>query len=133
VPEPDLDKARFCWRCGHPVVVREAQFCKDCGAPLAGGRFFARDLGFNPVIAALLSVIPGLGHVYKGSPGRGAIWFFVVMLSYGVNPSLGLILQLVCAANAALKGAIQEDAFARSRHRRHRHSNSRFPYPGEDR
>jgi hypothetical protein len=110
------------------VVVAAAEFCKDCGAPLAGGRFFARNPGFNPVLAALLSVIPGLGHVYKGWPGRGAAWFFGVMFAYSANVSLGLLLHVICASNAALKGAIEGDAFAHMRHarRRHRHRQEEF-------
>jgi hypothetical protein len=99
------------------VVVAGAEFCKDCGAPLAGGRFFARNPGFNPVIAAALSIVPGLGHVYKGRPGRGAGWFFAIFFAYGMNPALGLLLHVICAANAALQGAIQDDAFARGRRR----------------
>jgi hypothetical protein len=127
VPEPDLEKASYCWRCGQPVVVAAAEFCKDCGAPLAGGRFFARNPGFNPVVAALLSVVPGLGHVYKGAPGRGASWFFGVVIAYMMNPSLGLILHVICASNAALKGAIEDDAFRRMRHGRRRRPRAMRP------
>jgi len=129
VPEPEFEKARYCWRCGQPVVVPAAEFCKDCGAPLAGGQFFTRDPGFNPVIAALLSVVPGLGHVYKGRPGRGAAWFFGVIFGYSLAFPLGLILHVICASNAGLKGAIQEDAFRRMRRDRMRHRR-RMP-PGE--
>ena len=97
MPELRLERAQYCWRCGRPVVVAGAEFCKDCGAPLAGGRFFARNPGFNPVIAAALSIVPGLGHVYKGRPGRGAGWFFAIFFAYGMNPALGLLLHVICA------------------------------------
>ncbi len=100
------------------MVVTGAEFCKDCGAPLAGSRFFAKNPGFNPVMAAILSLVPGLGHVYKGRPGRGAVWFFVVSFAYAASPSFGLLMHLICAANAALKGAVDEHAFARIGRRR---------------
>ena len=127
MPESDFEKARYCSRCGQPVVVAEADFCKDCGAPLTGVRVFIRDPGFNPFLAAALSVVPGLGHLYKGSPGRAVMWFFLVTSAYSFNPALGLLLHFVCAANAALKGAIEDDAFSsrvRGRHRRRRHRGS---------
>ncbi len=131
MPEPEFEKARYCWRCGQPVIVTEAKFCKDCGAPLAGGRFFARNPGFNPVMAAILSIIPGLGHVYKGRPARGAMWFFGVTFAYGLNPSLGILMHVICALNAALKGAISDDAFARGRRRRRSH-RAPMPSPGDE-
>jgi hypothetical protein len=113
------EPARFCSRCGQPVVVAGAQFCKECGAPLAGTSIFVRDPGFNPITAALLSIIPGLGHVYKRKPGRGAVWFFAVMFAYGTGLQLGVLLHVICAINAALQGAIAGDG-ARSRGRRGR-------------
>src|SRR5262249_26558466 len=66
VPEFDYERARYCSRCGQPIVVADAQFCKECGAPLAGTRIFVANPGFNPIVAAVLSFIPGLGHLYKG-------------------------------------------------------------------
>lgn len=125
MPESDFEKASYCWRCGLPIVVSNAAFCKDCGAPLGGGRFFARNPGFNPVMAALLSIIPGLGHLYKGRVGAGAMWFFGVMFAYASNPALGLLLHIICASNAALKGAIDEEAMQHLR--RNRRRNRRRP------
>ncbi|MGO9453565.1 MAG: NADH pyrophosphatase zinc ribbon domain-containing protein [Candidatus Binataceae bacterium] len=127
MPESDFEKARYCSRCGQPVVVEEADFCKDCGAPLAGVRIFVSNPGFNPFLAAVLSIIPGLGHLYKGNPGRAVMWFLLVTFTYPLNPGLGLLLHFICAANAALKGAIEDDAFSsrlRPRHRRRRHRGS---------
>jgi hypothetical protein len=110
VPDPRFDQARFCSRCGQPIVVAGAGFCKDCGAPVAGTRIFVRDPGFKPVVAFVLSVIPGLGHVYKGRVMRGAIWFLVVSFAYAIGP-IGLLMHVICAVNAALSGALRDDGF----------------------
>ena len=132
MPEPVFEQARYCWRCGRPVVVTGAQFCKDCGAPLAGGHFFALNPGFNPVFAALLSIIPGLGHIYKGRPVRGVMWLFGVLFAYSLGFSLGLLLHLICASNAALKGALEDDALRRLGRNRRRNRRRR-PAPLEGR
>ncbi len=105
------------------MVVAGAQFCKECGAPLAGTSIFVRDPGFNPITAALLSIIPGLGHIYKREPARGLIWFFAVIFAYATGPQLGVLLHLICAINAAVQGAIAGDG-ARSRRRRRRTRDS---------
>jgi hypothetical protein len=110
------------------VVVSNAAFCKDCGAPLGGGRFFSRNPGFNPVMAALLSVIPGLGHLYKGRVGAGVGWFFGVTFAYTANPALGLLLHVICASNAALKGAIDDEAMNHLRRNRRRRRPMREGY-----
>jgi hypothetical protein len=86
VPDPQLDQPRFCSRCGQPIVVAGAKFCKDCGAPVAATQIFAREPGFNPIVAFVLSVIPGLGQVYKGRVTRGVIWFCAVILAYALGP-----------------------------------------------
>jgi TM2 domain-containing membrane protein YozV len=98
------------------VVVAEATFCKECGAPLTAG-LVNRTQGFNPIVAAALSLIPGLGHLYRGRFGRGVLWFFGVTLAYTMGPTLGLLIHLICAANAALSGTIEENVFSRRRTR----------------
>ena len=102
---------RFCSSCGHPVVVGDARFCKDCGAALGGGLRLKHDLRWNPWIAAVLSFVPGLGQFYKGQHWHAVLWFVGVLLAYGAG-SFGVLLHLVCIANAALAGAIE---FPRSR------------------
>ena len=131
MPETDFEQAHYCWRCGQPVVVTGAQFCKECAAPLADGHFFALNPGFNPVLAAVLSIVPGLGHMYKGRPARGVMWFFGVAFAYSAGLPVGLLLHLICASNAALKGALEDDAFLRLRRNRRRFRRRRSGPFGE--
>jgi hypothetical protein len=126
VADRPLDRAHYCSQCGQPVVVARAHFCKQCGAPLNGPAVIARDLSWRPLIAAALSVIPGLGHVYKGRPIVGALWFIGILMAYHTNQFLGFVLHFVCAGNAALSGAVREDAvFARLGRRRRASSRRR--------
>jgi len=87
------------------VVVGDARFCKNCGAPLAAGLRLKHDLNWNPWIAVALSVIPGLGQFYKGERLYAVLWFAGVMIAHAMGP-VGIVLHLVCAANAGLAGAI---------------------------
>jgi len=109
------------------VVVARAHFCKQCGARLIGPAVLARDLSWRPLIAAALSVIPGLGHVYKGRPWAGALWFIGVLVAYHLNQFLGFPLHFVCAGNAALSGALREDAVFVRLGRRNRVAPRRAP------
>jgi hypothetical protein len=79
----------------------------------------------------VLSNIPGLGHIYKGRPARGLTWFFGVAFAYSVGLPLGLLLHVICASNAALKGALEDDAFMRLRHNRRRNRRRRSGPFGE--
>jgi predicted amidophosphoribosyltransferase len=108
VPEAVLEKPRFCAGCGHPVVVADATFCKECGSPLATAPLrMPRDPGWRPLAAAALSIVPGLGHLYRGYPARATMWFFAVIAGYFTQP-LGYLLHLVCAASAALTEPARE-------------------------
>jgi hypothetical protein len=117
VPDLQFDQPRFCARCGQPIVVAEAKFCKDCGAPVLAPQVFAREPDFNPIVAFVLSVIPGLGQIYKGRVIRGVVWFCAVILAYALGP-LGPILHFVCALNAAIHGTPRHQRIAASRARR---------------
>ncbi|HUY19735.1 MAG TPA: zinc ribbon domain-containing protein [Candidatus Binataceae bacterium] len=120
-------RARFCSRCGQPVVVANARFCKECGAPLAGSPMLMRDLTWQPLLAAALSLLPGLGHLYRHRPLAALAWFVGVLLAYSIAQPFGFILHLVCAGNAALSGALSENAIvARLRQRR---GSSRYAPP----
>jgi TM2 domain-containing membrane protein YozV len=123
MPDFMSDRPRFCSQCGQPVVVADANFCKECGAPLAGTEWFNKNITWRPFTALMLSVIPGLGQLYKGQGVRGFLWFSAVVLFYVSGSSFGLILHAVCAINAALSGAIREDALSRNGRR---HANRRF-------
>jgi len=86
------------------VIVPGASFCKECGAPLVEEQLRrARDFGWQPLIAFALSIVPGLGHLYRGRPFRGLFWFFGVLLAYAAPP-LGYVMHMICAANAASIG-----------------------------
>jgi hypothetical protein len=93
-------RARFCSQCGQPVTVAEAVYCRQCGARL-GASGWLGDLGSPPVVACLLSLVPGLGHFYAGRTGRAIGWFFGTLWAYDITPSLGVLIHLVCAVSAA--------------------------------
>jgi len=113
VAEAEFEKPRFCSRCGQPIVVADASFCKSCGAPVTRFPLLRRDPGFSPVLALVLSIIPGVGHIYRGKPWRGILWFFGVSFAYSAAPPLGVLIHLICAANAAFAGALREDMLVR--------------------
>ena len=108
------ERPRFCSQCGQPVMVMDAVFCKECGAPLAGTVWLRHDVTWHPFTALILSVFPGLGHWYKGQPRRAIIWFICVVFFYVSAPVIGFILHSICAGNAALAGAIREEAITRA-------------------
>jgi len=118
VPEAEFyDKPRFCSRCGLPIVVDGAGFCKECGAPLNARSTIGPGSGMRPAIPFLLSVIPGLGHIYQGHTMRGVMWFFGVAFAYGAGP-IGYLIHLICAVNAASYGTNRYDERRRRRGRR---------------
>jgi TM2 domain-containing membrane protein YozV len=112
VAEADFEKPRFCSRCGQPIVVAEASFCKSCGAPVTQFPLMRRNV-FNPVLALILSIVPGVGHIYRGKPFKGIMWFFFVSIAYGMGAPFGILIHIICAANAAFSDAIREDMLAR--------------------
>ena len=112
-----VEPPRFCSRCGSPVVVTDAIYCKECGGPLAATIWLNRSMAWRPWNALILSILPGLGHWYKGQRLRGLVWFFAVGFSYLMLP-IGLMMHIICAVNAALGGALKEDLPLRLGHRR---------------
>jgi hypothetical protein len=94
------------------VVVADASFCKECGAPLPDTVWLGPNIARRPRRAMLLSVIPGLGHWYKGARMRGVAWFFTVLFFYSFAFPIGLLLHMICVGNAAFGGALSEDALA---------------------
>jgi len=98
--DTDSTRARFCSQCGQPVTVAEAAFCKQCGARLSTAGWLS-DFSSPGLVAAVLSVVPGLGHFYAGRAGRAVGWFFGTLLAYSTSSSLGVLIHLVCAVSAA--------------------------------
>jgi TM2 domain-containing membrane protein YozV len=109
-----IERPRFCARCGSPLVVPDANFCKNCGAPLT---WFSHDIAWRPLLAMFLSVIPGLGQLYKGQPARGLLWFIFVMVFLVYATPIGVLLWMICAGNAAMAGAVPEAAITNSARR----------------
>lgn len=96
-------------------MVADAGFCKECGAPLPDTVWLSPDLSWRPRRALTLSVVPGLGHWYKGARRRGVAWFFTVLFLYSFAFPLGLLMHLICASNAAFGGALREDVLTSRR------------------
>ena len=68
-------------------------------------------------IAALLTIIPGLGHIYKGHYATGFIWMFVgmpvavwvgILLSLA-TAGLGLLIPIACWAGLAFDAYCERD------------------------
>jgi hypothetical protein len=98
-------------------MVADANFCKECGAPLAGTVWFSHDITWHPLMALLLSIVPGMGQWYKGQPRKAVLWFVSVLFLYFHAPPIGFLLHVICAGNASLAGAIREEAVTRSARR----------------
>jgi TM2 domain-containing membrane protein YozV len=62
----------LCGRCGAPLP-NPASTCPRCGASPSHGYTQRRAVRArkNPTVAALLAVVPGMGHVYLGHNLKG--------------------------------------------------------------
>ena len=89
------------------MVVGDARFCKDCGNALGSRLRFKHDLDWNPWLAMALSLVPGLGQFYKGQRLYAVLWFVFVLIVYQGAEPIGILLYLICIANAGLAGAIE--------------------------
>jgi hypothetical protein len=76
-----------CPRCQAPLAP-DAKFCPACGTQvhvqpvhveLVETRAAPRSTLPSPWSAALLSIVPGLGHWYAGAPKRGLIFFVAIV------------------------------------------------------
>ena len=79
-----------CPYCGH-LLPKDAQRCDRCdwtreGTQTAEGKA-------SDAVAVILSIIPGLGHIYKGHKLAGFLWMF------GAIP-VGLFVLLAAFASA---------------------------------
>jgi len=76
----------------------------------------------NNEIAALLSIVPGLGHIYKGHYEAGLLWMFLGMpvamwvgILFGLaTAGIGLLFPILCWAALAVDAYNEKD-------RRHHH------------
>ena len=106
VDDFEFERARFCPRCGAQIVVAGASFCKNCGGEIPGAtpQTLARAGGdFDTTIAFVLSIVPGLGHAYRGKIGACIGWFVGVSMSYASAPVFGLIIHMICAVSASTR------------------------------
>ncbi len=55
----------------------------------------------SPGAAFVLSLIPGVGHLYAGRVGSGVGWLVATFVAYSSAPALGFFLHVICAAMAA--------------------------------
>jgi hypothetical protein len=88
-----------CSRCHRPVTPGAA-FCQSCGTQLrpqpvqgevvSGRPQAARDERLNPLRAARLSIIPGLGHWYARAPVRGLAFFVAIVAPLVIGTDLDL-------------------------------------------
>ena len=69
------------------------------------------------MLAFVLSIVPGVGHIYRGKPIRGIMWFFGVVDRVRSRTAIRLSdSHSICAANAAFSDTMREDVVARWTH-----------------
>lgn len=89
----NVETARFCEKCGTGLVAMPpAQPPKDTGvrgvaSTPAGHGLVAIDK--NPIVAVVLSLIPGLGQFYNNDYKKGALMLFVALV--GAVPTGGIL------------------------------------------
>jgi TM2 domain-containing membrane protein YozV len=67
----------LCGRCGTLLTNPNAP-CPRCGAPASGRYQAAVRSRKNPLLAAALAVVPGLGHFYLGENKKGVAYLIGV-------------------------------------------------------
>ncbi len=83
-------------------------------------------------IAALLTIVPGLGHIYKGHYEMGLLWMllgmpiavFVGIISILGTAGVGLLFPILCWVGLAWGACNEKD-------RRHHHLASHWPEDDE--
>src|SRR5258708_32626478 len=71
--EPSVGDKMPCPYCGHPLP-KDAQHCDRCD--WARGATETAEGKASDAIAVIFSIIPGLGHIYKGHKLAGFLWMF---------------------------------------------------------
>ncbi len=75
--------AGFCRQCGKALTpetrrdVRGVYYCEDCLATATLGGQATTTGGPNPVVAALLGLIPGVGAIYNGEYMKALTFIFI--------------------------------------------------------
>ena len=64
------------------------------------------------MLALVLSIVPGVGHIYRGKPFKGFLWFCFVSFAYATSTPFGILIHTICAANAAFSDRLREDLLA---------------------
>jgi uncharacterized protein (DUF983 family) len=70
-PEPSVGAKMHCPYCGHPLA-KDAQHCDRCD--WTRGATETAEGKASDAIAVIFSIIPGLGHIYKGHKLAGFLW-----------------------------------------------------------
>ncbi|HEX4707075.1 MAG TPA: hypothetical protein VH229_05030 [Candidatus Udaeobacter sp.] len=71
-PEPRTDDKMACPHCGH-LLPKDAQHCDQCDWTRRQAKEPAEATA-SDAVAVILSIIPGLGHIYKGHKLVGLLW-----------------------------------------------------------
>jgi hypothetical protein len=83
----------LCGRCGA-VLTNPSAPCPRCGAPASGAWQYQRPQARkDPRLAALLAVIPGMGHFYLGHNMKGIAYLVGVLglQFFGLDLDLSVI------------------------------------------
>ena len=68
---PDMAAEVLCGRCGT-LLTNPGAPCPRCGAPASGSyQGTGAQTRKNPMLAAALAIVPGLGHFYLGQNKKG--------------------------------------------------------------
>ena len=70
--EPRTDGKMACPHCGH-LLPKDAQRCDQCDWKRREAKEPAEATA-SDAVAVILSIIPGLGHIYKGHKLAGFLW-----------------------------------------------------------
>ncbi len=83
----NVESTAACAHCGKPlcgecaVVLEEGTWCRDCLSAAARSRFGRGKWRSSRLIAGLLSLVPGAGHMYLGLIGKGFAIMGILFLS----------------------------------------------------
>src|SRR5581483_5375547 len=75
-PPPTTGDQMSCPYCGH-LLPKEAQKCDRCDWTRSATQ--TAEAQASDAIAVIFSIIPGLGHIYKGHLLAGILWMLVAI------------------------------------------------------